>query len=96
VDTTRESVAAADSLVDGFRIQVFATADREIAESARVAAGERLGVPAYLDLEGGVYKVRVGDYAARADADRVLATVRAHYYPDAWVVVSRVKAARRQ
>jgi len=96
VDTTRQAVTAADSLADGFRIQVFATADREIAENARAAATERLGVPAYLDLEGGIYKVRVGDYVNRADADRVLSTVRGHYYPDAWVVASRVKVARGQ
>ena len=96
VDTTQQAVALADSLADGFRIQVFATGDREIAENSRAVAAERLGVPAYLDLEGGVYKVRVGDYVNRADADRVLSTVRGHYYPDAWVVASRVKVARGQ
>jgi hypothetical protein len=95
VDTTRTAVVA-DSLADGFRIQVFATADREIAENARAAAAERLGVPAYLDLEGGVYKVRVGDYVVRPDADRALSTVRGHYYPDAWVVASRVKVPRNR
>ena len=93
-DTTPPPAAPADSLIDGFRIQVFATQDREVAENARQVAAERLGVPAYLDLEGGVYKVRVGDYPGRADADAALATARGHYYPDAWVVPAKVKAPR--
>jgi cell division septation protein DedD len=95
VDTTPPPVAPADSLADGFRIQVFATQDRDVAENARAAAAERLGLPAYLELEGGMYKIRVGDYAVRSEADGALASVRRQYYPDAWVVPARVKVPRR-
>jgi cell division protein FtsN len=93
VDTTRRADAPVDSLVDGFRVQVFASQDRDVAENARGAAAQRLGVDAYLELEGGVYKVRVGNYAARADADAALQTIRRHY-PDAWLVRARVPAPR--
>jgi hypothetical protein len=88
------AAAPADSLLDGFRVQVFASQDRDVAEGARAAATERLGMPAYLDLEGGVYKVRVGDYLARKDADAALGMVRKHDYPDAWVVPSKVRVPR--
>ncbi|HET6347504.1 MAG TPA: SPOR domain-containing protein [Candidatus Krumholzibacteria bacterium] len=95
-DTLAKAPATADSVVtvDGFRIQVFASADRDVAQNARAVAAERLGVPAYLDLEGGVYKVRVGDYVKRGDADAVLPTVRSHYYPDAWIVPAKVNVPR--
>ena len=43
-----------------------------------------------------VYKVRVGDFVTRADADRALATIRAANYADAWIVPSKVAAARAQ
>ena len=94
VDTVPAIVAPADSMAGGFRIQVFASADRDVAQSARDAAAQRLGVPAYLDLEAGVYKVRVGDYASRQAADQALPTVRSHYYPDAWIVPAQVRVPR--
>ncbi len=91
-DTVR-AAAPPDTLLDGFRVQVFATADREIAENAARVAQERLGLPSYVELDGGMYKVRVGDFAARPGADQALAGVRRHY-ADAWVVVSKVRAVR--
>jgi hypothetical protein len=93
-DTVAAVTAPADSVVDGFRIQVFASADRDVAQTAREAASQRLGVPAYLDLEAGVYKVRVGDYPSRDSASASLATLRSHYYPDAWIVPARINVPR--
>lgn len=90
---TAAAPTTSDALVDGFRVQVFATADREIAENAARTAGERLGMPAYVDLDGGVYKVRVGDFSARPEAAQALATVR-RQYADAWIVPSKVRASR--
>lgn len=92
-DTTR-AAAAADSSADGFRVQVFASSDREIAENAGRVATERFGLPAYTDLEAGMYKVRVGDYGTRKDAEAALATFRSHYYPDAWIVPARIRVPR--
>lgn len=84
----------ADSIADGFRIQVFASADRDVAQQARTAAAARLGIPAYMDLDGGIYKVRVGDYARREDASAALSKVRGADYPDAWIVPARVNVMR--
>jgi hypothetical protein len=86
--------APAGATVDGFRIQLFASADRDVAQNARDVAVTRLGLPVYLDLEGGVYKVRAGDFGTRVDADATLPSVRSPFYPDAWIVAARIKAAR--
>lgn len=94
-DTVASEPATATAVVDGFRIQVFASADRDVAQNARAVAAERLGMPAYLDLEGGVYKVRVGDFARREDAAAALATVRSQNYIDAWIVPARVNVPQR-
>src|SRR5262245_50270001 len=63
---------AEPALIDGFRVQVLATGDRDIADNAAREAQSRLGIPAYVDLDGGVYKVRAGDFATRAEADQAL------------------------
>jgi hypothetical protein len=94
-DTVPRVSATPAVVTDGFRIQVFASSDRDVAKNARDVAQERLGVPAYLDLEGGVYKVRVGDFIQRDDAATVLSTVRSRYYPDAWIVPARVNVQPR-
>ncbi len=85
--------AASATQVDGFRVQVFATADREIAENASRSAQGRLNLATYVELDGGMYKVRVGDFETRAAADQALTAIRREY-ADAWVVPSKVKAAR--
>ncbi|HEX5131852.1 MAG TPA: SPOR domain-containing protein [Candidatus Krumholzibacteria bacterium] len=91
-DTT--AAARPDSTADGFRVQVFASADREVAQNAARVAEERLGLPAYVDLEAGMYKVRMGDYLQRPAAEAALGTLRSHYYPDAWIVPARVRVPR--
>jgi hypothetical protein len=95
VVTTPPAAATTDSTVDGFRIQLFASSDRDVAQNARDVAVTRLGIPVYLDLEGGVYKVRAGDFPTREDAAATLPAVRSPYYPDAWIVAARIKAARQ-
>lgn len=87
--------ATAAAIAEGFRIQLFASADRDVAQGARDVAAQRLGMPAYLDLDGGVYKVRVGDFQRREDADAALPAVRAKFYPDAWIVPARVNVPSR-
>jgi cell division septation protein DedD len=91
-DTT--AAARPDSTTEGFRVQVFASADREVAENAAKVAEQRLGVRAYVDLDAGMYKVRLGDYLRRPDAEAAMATMRGHYYPDAWIVASPVRVPR--
>lgn len=93
-DTTRAAPPPTqETLIDGFRVQVFATADRDIAENASKVAEEQLGLPAYVELDSGMYKVRAGDFATRPEADQALAAVRRHY-ADAWVVASKIRAKR--
>lgn len=95
-DTTPPVAApvVSDATADGFRIQIFASADRDVAENARNVAASRLNLPAYLDLDAGVYKVRIGDYVTREQAAAALPSVRGQFYPDAWVVPARVNVPK--
>ncbi len=91
--------------VDGYRIQIFSSTDREAAEKARREAiawweirkhdpeapvdivGEEL--PAYIVFIPPFYRVRIGDFTSRADAEVVLDYFR-EKFRDAWIVPDKV------
>lgn len=91
---TAPPAAPEPALIDGFRVQVFASGDRDIAANAAREVQERLRIPTYIDLDAGMYKVRAGDFATRAEADQALPGIRKDY-PDAWVVASKIRATQR-
>lgn len=77
--------------IDGFRVQVFASGSRDVAEGARRTALARTGQSAYIAHEDGLYKVRVGNCRTRAQAEKLLEKVRSGYYKDAWIVATRIE-----
>ena len=79
-------------MVDGFRVQVFATGDEETAEAVREAAQEKMGIPVYVELVEGLYKVRIGDCATREAAEVLKQRCQEAGYGDAWIVETQVKA----
>jgi hypothetical protein len=74
----------------GFRVQVFATADLEKAKAFKERAGRDSGLPAHIEFEGGLYKVRVGDFASREEAAAARARL-VELYPDCWIVSTTVR-----
>ena len=84
------------TVVDGFRIQVFASGTRESALVAREEASMSLGMPAYLDIVAGLFKVRVGNFLTRESAESALLKVRGGGYEDAWIVAAQVRAGSSQ
>ena len=72
----------------GWSIQVASSSTTALANDA-VAKLARDGFPGgYVVPDGAAFKVRVGRVATRADADALLARVRARY-PSAFVVEER-------
>lgn len=59
-----------------WRVQVVATAARAKAEGLAEAAGSLLLLPATVERDGGLYKVRVGGCFAKAVADSVCRRAR--------------------
>jgi hypothetical protein len=77
--------------VPGFRVQIFSSTDIDEANGMKTAAEVRF--PAewfYLVYEPPAYKVRVGDFQQRYDADRCAKTLREGGYSDSWIVPDRV------
>jgi len=82
------SVPAAGAPVEGPVVQVFSSADREQAQKVR----DRLvdgGQPAYLspvEVEGRtMYRVRIGPFRDRGEAEKVADAVRHEYKYDTWI-----------
>ena len=78
-------------MAEGFRVQVFASAQREAAQTARQEVMDALSVAAYVDLIDGLFKVRVGNCKTREEAVALRDRCRRAGYQDSWVVVSSIK-----
>ncbi len=86
--------------VDGYRVQIFNTASRDAAERVRgdaldwwSAIRSEPGAPRQMDVviayQQPYYRVRMGAFGSREDADRALTLVRGRF-PDAFLVADIV------
>lgn len=98
VEPSTQTPAPSTSAVEtqrGWRVQIAASSERAEADRAAREARSRLGTTAYVDREGGLFKVRVGDFVDRAAALRLRDRARATGYAGAWVVTTEVVASGR-
>lgn len=87
------SVPSGDTLL-GYRVQLYSFSSREAAEAAirrveRLLADWSHGV--YLSEEDGSFKVRVGDFTDKDEANLLRDRLREEGYPDAWTASARVR-----
>lgn len=97
IDIPVDTTSAIDEIVQGFRIQIFSTANIDEANAARESAVERfIADSIYTVFDPPVYKVRVGDFLTRFDASSRLQEFLDMGYRDAWIVPDRVVRRGRQ
>jgi hypothetical protein len=90
VEMKKATAETGRKTMNGYRVQVMASSSPDAAESVRSAVASKTGAPAYVDLVDGVYKVRVGDCATRADAEALRDLCRRSGYADAWIVSGKI------
>ena len=81
---------------DGYRVQIFAGRDIQAATMAETRAKEDFepkGYKVYLIFEAPFYKVRIGDFTDRNDAENVRDLAKGIGYKSAFVARSKVKVA---
>jgi len=74
----------------GFRIQIFTTTVMGTALSLKDSLNKRFTVNLYLQHDAPYYKLRVGDFLKREDADSMLEKIIAYGYKEAWIVRSEI------
>jgi hypothetical protein len=79
--------------IDGYRVQIFFDSGtysgdraREVKESFENDFEE---IPAYLTWKAPNYRVRVGDFRSRLEAEKFLFSIRKDY-PNAWIIKDKI------
>ncbi len=87
----QDSVIVEASYIQGYRVQIFATGNIDEANAMRMTAVQRIIEDSlYVVYDPPTYKVRIGDYPTRAEANQKLTTIVAQGFADAWVVGDRI------
>jgi SPOR domain len=86
-------ISAASVEMEGFRIQIYAGGDQNLANESRadfLASFSKQDMPVYQTWQPPHFRVRVGDFRTRPEALRELSNVR-KIFPDAFVVSDKIK-----
>ncbi|HIA23421.1 MAG TPA: SPOR domain-containing protein [Candidatus Marinimicrobia bacterium] len=92
-----DSILSADTVhwvTDGFRVQVLASNSITKADSLSIILNSTLEDSVYVVYETPNYKVRIGDYVVREDADKMRQNLHKMGYRSAWVIRTRITPQR--
>jgi hypothetical protein len=89
------STTGVGALATGYRVQVFAARDRDVAAGAvRRLREQQVANPIYMEWVDPWYKVRVGDFTDRQSAERLRGQLVEVGFPEAWIVRTTIRTAR--
>ncbi len=81
-------------VTEGFRVQVLASKSMTKADSLSTILNSTLDDSVYVVYETPNYKVRIGDYVIREDADNMRKNLNNMGYRSAWVIHTRITPQR--
>ena len=93
-DTKANAVKSLDSNIteiEGFRVQVFATQDRNMADQLQRELVLKFDEKVYIVFEAPNYKLRVGDFLDRENAERLRKRLVSSDFPSSWIVRTRIQ-----
>ena len=77
--------------VNGFRIQIYVGNDRKSADDAKIYTYQKYPeIYPYLSYQQPIYKVKIGDFLSRMDAERYYSDIK-DLYPSAMILPDRVE-----
>jgi hypothetical protein len=86
-----DSLVVESEFAQGFRIQIYATGNIDEANAMKMAAAQKVTEDSiYVVFDPPLYKVRLGDFRTRVEANQKLAALQDEGFPDAWVVSDRI------
>jgi hypothetical protein len=91
LEIPRDSMVVQEEVVQGFRIQIFSSSNVDETTLMKNLALEKfVGDSIYVVYDAPVYKVRIGDFVNRYEANQRLPEFVEKGYRDAWIVPDRV------
>jgi len=91
LEIPKDSLIVQEEVVQGFRIQVFSSSNVDEATLMKSVTWEKfMGDSIYVVYDAPVYKVRVGDFVSRYEANQRLPEFVEKGYRDAWIVPDRI------
>ena len=91
LEIPKDSMVVQEEVVQGFRIQIFSSSNVDEATVMKNLALEKfVGDSIYVVYDAPVYKVRVGDFVNRYEANQRLPEFVQKGYQDAWIVPERI------
>jgi len=93
INNTSKTETIIPKETNGFRVQIIATQDYEKATILEEKAKTQflpVGHNTYLSFEAPLYKIRIGDFVKRDDADELKNTAKDFGYKEAFIVRTKV------
>ncbi|MGD0037359.1 MAG: SPOR domain-containing protein [Bacteroidota bacterium] len=91
LEIPKDSVIVQEEAVQGFRIQIFSSSNvDEITLIKNLALEKFVGDSIYVVYDAPVYKVRIGDFINRYEANQRLPEFVEKGYRNAWIVPDRI------
>lgn len=91
LEIPKDSMVVQEEVVQGFRIQIFSSSNVDETTLMKNLALEKfVGDSIYVVYDAPVYKVRVGDFVNRYEANQRLPEFVDKGYRDAWIVPDRI------
>jgi hypothetical protein len=91
LEIPKDSLVVEEEVVQGFRIQVFSSSGVDEATLMKNVTMEKFADDSiYVVYDAPVYKVRVGDFLNRYEANQRLPEFTEKGYRDAWIVPDRI------
>ncbi len=95
LELLQDSTVIKEEISQGFRIQIFSSSSIDDANLARTNAAAQFPTDSiYIVYDPPVYKVRVGDFVTRYEADQRMPDFVDKGYRDAWIVPDRIVRRR--
>ncbi|MDR0306995.1 MAG: SPOR domain-containing protein [Chitinispirillales bacterium] len=69
-----------------FRIQILASGQIDVVRQEKKSVETATGLPAFMSSEQSLFKLYVGEFQTRAEAEAVLPDIKKKGYRDAWIV----------
>ncbi len=88
--TISQEIDTTTTEIEGFRVQVFATQDRNKADDLKENLSLSYTETSYVIFEAPNYKVRMGDYLDRKNAEKLRKRLIANGFPSSWIVRTRI------